>query len=147
MHQFVIGKRPNFRFIGSPNRADDEVENEDEVAIEQALPKAKSKMVYEYDFGDGWEHEVVVEKIVGAEEKVSYPRCVAGENACPPDDVGGVWGYAEFLEAINDPDHDRHDEFTDWIGGDFDPQEFDLDVVNKRLRVRRNYVLYGRGLL
>lgn len=148
LHHFIVGKRPDFIFIGAPG-PDDEMmdqENEDEIVINQVLPAAKTKMVYEYDFGDGWEHEVVLEKIVQAEAGVHYPRCLAGENACPPEDVGGVWGYADFLEAINDPDHERYEEFSEWIGDDFDPQEFDLNAVNKLLKVRQNYEMYGRGL-
>lgn len=150
LHQFIVGKRPNFVFIGArgPYADDDMMDmmNEGEIVISQVLPAARTKMVYEYDFGDSWEHELVVEKIVQAEAGVHYPRCVAGENACPPEDVGGVWGYADFLEAINDPDHEQHEDMLEWAGGEFDPQEFDLDLVNKRLKVRQNYEMYGRGL-
>jgi hypothetical protein len=127
---------------------DDELtdEDEDKVVISEVLPAAKTKMVYEYDFGDSWEHEVVLEKITQSEAGVHYPRCIAGENACPPEDIGGVWGYADFLEAINDPGHEQHEDMLDWVGGEFDPQEFDLDFVNKQLKVRQNYQLNGRGL-
>lgn len=149
LHQFIIGQRPRFVRIGplEPD-IDDELtdEDEDKVVISEVLPASKTKMVYEYDFGDSWEHEVVLEKIAQAEAGVYYPRCIAGENACPPEDVGGVWGYADFLEAINDPDHEQHEDMLDWVGGEFDPQEFDLDLVNKQLKVRQNYQLYGRGL-
>ncbi len=147
MHQFILGKRPNLLFIGSPEGFDDgEMENEDEATVSQVLPAAKSKMVYEYDFGDGWEHEIVLEKIVQAEKGVYYPQCLAGENACPPDDVGGVWGYGDFLEAISNPDHPEHEERLEWIGGDFDPQEFDLADVNKRLKNLKKQVKFEREL-
>jgi hypothetical protein len=150
LHHFIVGKRPNLLFIGAAETYEGgdlmDEENEDEIVISQVLPAAKTKMVYEYDFGDSWEHEVVLEKIVEAEAGVFYPRCLAGENACPPEDVGGVWGYAGFLKAINNPDHEEHDSYIEWIGGDFDPQKFDLDAVNKRLKVRKNYEWYGRGI-
>lgn len=147
LHQFIIGKRPNLVFIGAQDPyEDDDMADEDEIVISQVLPATKTKMVYEYDFGDSWEHELVVEKIMQAEKGVHYPRCIAGENACPPEDVGGVWGYADFLKVINDPDHEEREEMLEWAGGDFDPQEFDLDLVNKRLKVRQNYEMYGRGL-
>lgn len=85
---------------------------------------------YEYDFGDGWEHEIVVEKVLPIEEGVLYPRCLAGKRACPPEDVGGVWGYEEFLAAIKDPKHPEHREMLEWVGGSFDPADFDLAEVN-----------------
>ena len=84
-----------------------------------------------------WEHEVVLEKIVEAEARAHYPRCVAGENACPPEDVGGVWGYVDFLQAINNPEHNQHEEFLEWVGGEFDPEKFDLDAVNELLKKSR----------
>lgn len=142
LHHFIVGKRPNFLFIGAqePDAGNDL--EEDEVMVSEVLPAAKSKMVYEYDFGDSWEHEVIVEKIVPAEEGVYYPRCLAGENACPPEDVGGVWGYADFLKAIEDPDHEEHESYLDWVGEGFDPKEFDLELVNKRLTGLKSYLSF-----
>jgi len=81
----------------------------------------------------------MVEKIVPPEPGVRYPRCVAGKRACPPEDVGGVWGYEEFLKAIRNPRHPEHDEYLEWAGGQFDPAAFDLEQVNAQLRVM------GRG--
>jgi len=92
------------------------------------------KFRYEYDFGDSWWHELSVEKILPAEKGMHYPVCVAGKNACPPEDVGGMGGYANFLEAMVDPEHREHDEYLQWIGGEFDSEHFDLDEVNDRLR-------------
>jgi hypothetical protein len=84
---------------------------------------------FEYDFGDGWEHQVVVEKLLPSERR-GRPVCVAGRRACPPEDVGGPAGYADFLAAIADPSHDRHDEMLDWIGGSFDPESFAAAAVD-----------------
>jgi hypothetical protein len=92
---------------------------------------------YEYDFGDSWEHELLVEKILPPEPGVRYPLCLKGKGACPPEDVGGVWGYDSFLEAIADPKHPEHDDMLEWVGGEFDPEAFDLDEVNEALRYVR----------
>ena len=88
---------------------------------------------YMYDFGDSWAHGLTVEKVLAAEPGVSYPRCVSGRRACPPEDVGGPWGYDEFLAAIADPAHPEHEHYREWIGGPFDPAAFDLDAVNAGL--------------
>jgi len=96
--------------------------------------RKKLRFTYEYDFGDSWEHELVVEAAVPADRKVKGPACLGGERACPPEDVGGVWGYAEFLDTIRDPDHDRHGELVEWSGGRFDPDEFDPAVATRRMR-------------
>ncbi|MDF0673962.1 MAG: plasmid pRiA4b ORF-3 family protein [Nitrospira sp.] len=98
------------------------------------VPRAKQTFEYEYDFGDGWKHDLVVEKTLQPEPGVSYPICVAGERACPPEDCGGVWGYEKFLETIMDPANEEHEEMLAWVGGSFDPEAFDLDAVNTSLR-------------
>lgn len=85
---------------------------------------------YTYDFGDDWEHVIELEQIIPRQEGVDYPVCLAGERACPPEDCGGVWGYAEFLEAISDPSHEQHDEMLEWVGGEFDPDAFDAAEVS-----------------
>jgi hypothetical protein len=89
---------------------------------------------YEYDFGDGWRHEVLFEGCLRAERGKRYPLCVEGERACPPEDVGGTRGYQEFLEAMADPDHERHEKFREWIGGRFDPEAFEAAKATKRMR-------------
>jgi hypothetical protein len=86
--------------------------------------------VFEYDFGDGWEHQVVVEEVLPAAGR-TRPVCLAGARACPPEDVGGPWGYADFLAAIADPGHDEHVEMLDWVGGAFDPEDFDPAAVDR----------------
>ena len=88
---------------------------------------------YLYDFGDGWEHDVLVEKVASPQPGSRYPSCIAGRRACPPEDVGGPWGYQEFLAAVSDPNHDEHTHRTEWIGGSFDPNELDLAAVNEEL--------------
>jgi len=88
---------------------------------------------YEYDFGDGWEHEVIFEECLRAETGGRYPICTEGQRACPPEDVGGTYGYEEYLEAMADPEHEEHESFTRWRGP-FDPEEFDAGVTAKRMR-------------
>jgi len=108
-------------------------QDEDAVTLAEVCPKAKSKLTYEYDFGDSWEHVIEVQKIVKAEEGVDYPVCLAGAGACPPEDCGGLWGYYDMLDALADPKHERHEELTEWLDGPFDPEAFDMDEVNKML--------------
>src|SRR6266508_1904934 len=88
-------------------------------------------MRYLYDFGDGWEHTIRVERLIDPEPGVIYPRLIEASGRCPPEDVGGPWGYAEFLEAMYDSNHERHAEFAEWIGEDFDPNAVDADRLAK----------------
>lgn len=91
------------------------------------------ELIYEYDFGDGWEHEIVVEKTFSADPLVHYPRCIAGARACPPEDCGGPPGYEDLLAALRDPTHERHEELSEWVSPDFNSEAFALDEVNKKL--------------
>ena len=85
-----------------------------------------------YDFGDGWEHELLLEAILMSEPAATYPRCLAGKRRCPPEDVGGIGGYAHYLEAMFDPNHDEHEEKMMWRGP-FDAAEFSVEKVNQEL--------------
>jgi hypothetical protein len=85
---------------------------------------------YDYDFGDGWEHRVTLEQVIHAEPGGRYPKCVGGARACPPEDCGGPYGYADLLEALQKPRTRRHKELVEWIDGSFDPEAFDADLVN-----------------
>lgn len=89
------------------------------------------RFTYEYDFGDRWEHEIVFEGCLPRDQGVRYPLCLEGEFACPPEDVGGVYGYAEFLAAIADASHAEHKEWMAWWGDDFDPNRFDATEATK----------------
>ena len=84
---------------------------------------------YLYDFGDGWEHTIKIERLVDAEPGVLYPRLIEASGRCPPEDVGGPWGYEEMLEAIGDKGHERHSEIRDWLGEDFDPKAFNPEPL------------------
>jgi hypothetical protein len=93
----------------------------------------KLRMRYEYDFGDDWQHDIILEKVTEAEPGISYPRCIDGKRACPPEDVGGVYGYADYVEAITDSNHSEHEELLAWRGP-FDPAAFDADKATRRMR-------------
>jgi hypothetical protein len=120
----------------SSRRSDLEgTKDESKVTLEQVAGDEGSRFSYEYDFGDGWLHEIRVEKISSAGGLyLTHPVCLAGARACPPEDCGGVGGYEGFLEAIRDPEHPEHRDMLDWIGGDFDPEEFDIAAVNRELK-------------
>jgi hypothetical protein len=137
LHHFRVGKT----LYGDPVLMADnfgELGYEDSTAtrLSDIVPEGKRKFrfAYEYDFGDSWNHEVAVEGRVPAEPGVKYPACVEGERACPPEDVGGVWGYGDFLDAVGDPDHEQHEDMLEWVGGRFDPTEFDPATATRRMR-------------
>jgi hypothetical protein len=130
LHQFIVGEA----YYGVPDPDDLlEIKSERRVRLNQIVSGEKFRFIYEYDFGDSWGHELLVEKIVPREKRVRYPVCIKGRRACPPEDVGGVWGYGYFLEAIQDPEHPEHEDYLEWIGGEFDPEAFDLDEINAAL--------------
>jgi hypothetical protein len=124
--------------IGKPDKEyGNDIKNATRIKVTNYLNE-KDKLVYTYDFGDNWVHEIVIEKILQRVEGVKYPRCISGKRSCPPEDVGGVPGYEEFLDAIRDPDHPEHEEMIEWAGEDFDPERFDIDEVNKILEKLKN---------
>jgi hypothetical protein len=132
LHEFEIG---GARYgVPDPDWGFDDVADESRVKLWQVAVEG-SRLRYAYDFGDGWQHDVIVEKVLGRQLGLRYPCCLAGRRACPPEDVGGPWGYEEFLAAVGDPGHDEHEHWMEWAGGSFDPAEFDLAAVNKALAV------------
>ena len=107
-----------------------------EFTLDEVLTPAVKHFTYEYDFGDCWQHEVSVqERVVADEERNGWPMCLAGANACPPEDVGGISGYGEFLQAMSDPSHEEHDAMWRWWGGPFDPRGFDINAANRDIRM------------
>jgi len=111
-----------------------DVHDEIDYRLDQVLKKEKDKLHYVYDFGDGWEHEVVLEKILPFEAGTVLPVCLEGSRSCPPEDVGGIPGYEMFLETISNPSHPEYEDMLEWIGGDFDSEYFDLAQINDLLR-------------
>ena len=131
LHAFEIGDEQ----YGEPD-PDGMMETEDErkVKLSQVVDGGIKKFRYTYDFGDNWEHDIQVEKTLHSEPGVRYPHCTDGKRASPPEDCGGPWGYGDFLEAIQNPSHPEHADMTEWIGGEFDPEKFDIEAVNEKLR-------------
>jgi Plasmid pRiA4b ORF-3-like protein len=136
LHQFMIdGDR-----YGDPELLEDDLEYAfidstktrlSKLFAERPLP---FRFQYEYDFGDSWEHAIEFEGTVPAQTGTKYPSCLEGKRACPPEDVGGVWGYEEFLKAIRDPKHEEHESYLEWVGGEFDPDAFDAVEATQRMR-------------
>lgn len=113
--------------------------NEDhKFKLEEVLPARGERFSYQYDFGDCWNHLIEVEEILPPAKLLTYPRCLGGARACPPEDVGGHWGYGEFLEAISHPDHPEHELYLTWGGNEFEPEEFDFKMRDAELK---NYQL------
>lgn len=108
---------------------------EDKVPLNKLLVRPKDKLEYIYDFGDGWQHQVVLEKIVPAPKGQKY-LCVKGVLNCPIEDSGGLWGYYEKLDLLKRGKAEDEDEeaILEWIGEGFDPESFDLEWVNEQLR-------------
>jgi Plasmid pRiA4b ORF-3-like protein len=134
LHQFIIDgiyySDPEFELDDYRNA----VCNEHRTTLAKVLAGQHAQFIYEYDFGDGWQHNISVEKTLGLGEEDIYPRCVAGARACPPEDCGGVWGYADLLSAIRDPSDPEHKEMLESVGGSFDPERCDLEAINWQLK-------------
>jgi len=101
-----------------------------EIPVARHLNLTDRSVAYEYNFGDGWEHSVALEKILPRDPEAQYPTCLGGRRACPPEDCGGVHGYQHFLGAVQDPGHEEHEDMVRWVGGGFDPGEFDKAKVS-----------------
>jgi hypothetical protein len=133
LHEFVLGGQ---RYSTHDPDFADELKQKDErrVILFDALPSESRCFDYIYDFGDNWHHVITVEDpYAGHSGEGLRIRCLAGENACPPEDVGGAPGYEDFLAALADPAHEEHENFCSWIGGSFDSTHFDIDAVNENL--------------
>lgn len=110
-----------------------EMEDESQYKLSQLLKNEKDTLVYEYDFGDSWEHKILLEKILPHDNKKTLPICIKGKRACPPEDCGGIWGYQELLETLSDPKNPDYEDMLEWLGGEFDLEAFDLDEINRNL--------------
>lgn len=110
-----------------------DIRDERKEQVADYFGKVMKQCTYCYDMGDSWDHTILFERLISREDKVSYPRCVAGENACPPEDCGGVWGYEDLQKIIQDPNHPERAEMVDWLciddPEDFKPDEFTLSDV------------------
>ena len=133
LHQFFI----NDELYGEPDDEDgynEDLKNEKRFHLNRFVERKGFKFFYEYDFGDSWEHTILVEAILPVEKGAFYPRCIEGKRACPPEDVGGVRGYEDFRKVIANPKDPEYEEMLEWLGVKFDPERFNLERVNEALR-------------
>ena len=128
---------------GSFGTTDADLGHRDEapVTLEQVAPAVNSRLRYTYDFGDEWVHDILVEKALDRDQAATYPRCTGGRRAAPPEDCGGIWGYAELVEVLNDSTDPEHQDRLEWLGidsaSDFAPDRFDAEAVTRELSVLR----------
>ena len=111
--------------------------DERKVRLNQLLVRVGAKIVYTYDFGDSWEHAVVLEKCLLVDPNMNYPACTAGRGACPPEDCGGVGGFYNLLEALQNPRHPEYQELLEWVGGDYNPEKFSIEAINRILHGKK----------
>jgi Plasmid pRiA4b ORF-3-like protein len=134
LHQFEMGAR-SFGRTDPQVDPPPELEDDRKATLSDVAVEPGARIIYEYDFGDGWTHELTVEAIRPASAAAHSALCLDGARACPPEDCGGPHGYEDdFLAALRDPRHERHEELTEWVGAGFDPDAFHLDAANRRLR-------------
>ena len=134
LHAFILGDRRKGTRFGVPGPDDwTEVLDEADYRLASLGLRTRGKLLYEYDFGDGWEHDIVLEKVLPHEEG-ALPRCIEGGRACPPEDCGGFPGYMRFCEVSQDGKHPDYQELIlGWYGSPFDPEEFDAAAVSREL--------------
>ena len=145
LHEFKI-KEQSYRAYEQMYEEIDEpdMHDEGEYRINKLLQEGDS-FQYIYDYGDYWEHQITVEKIIPPEDGIYYPICTGGERACPLEDCGGPWGYEELLEILKDPKHEEHIHYSEWVGEDYDPDKFDLEKTNRVLRNIKSNLREPRG--
>ena len=137
LHQFTInGERYSDSEIMQYDGFGEEPDlDEEQTALMVVVSRQRSQFVYEYDFGDSWEHIITLEEISKLDASCDfYAKCLDGGRSGPPDDCGGAWGYEDLIKIINNPKHEEHEEMMEWLGGKFDPNAFDMDKINKCLK-------------
>lgn len=141
LHQFLLGERPQYISVGPPdpeNEGDHPTLDSRRIPIRALLQRGGGRVLYNYDFGDDWMHEVRLEKEVPLGKDAFLPRCVDGKRACPPEDCGGVYGYADIVRMLKDPtfepESSSREELLEWLGDEFDPEAFDVEAVNTQFK-------------
>ncbi len=132
LYEFRIGGR----IYGDPDLdGEREITDAKRTRIRNVLSGVGAECEYVYDFGDYWQHDLLLEAVMQPAPHATYPRCLAGERSCPPEDVGGSGGYEDYLEALANPEHEEHQEMMAWRGP-FDPEVFSIDKVNRELEIK-----------
>ena len=137
LHDFLIGEEryTDLTFEADLPIGEEPDDDEEQAVLMTVAPRARARFVYEYDFGDSWEHLVRVEKILEPDASFQgFAKCLDGARACPPEDCGGAWGYKDLLKIIKNPKHKEHESMMEWLGGEFDPEAFDIEKTDKYLK-------------
>lgn len=135
LHQF-IKKNVYYGELSEDDWDDFPIKDYSKIKLSFLLKKENDKFKYEYDFGDGWEHDIILEKILPLNDNFKNPICLAGKMNCPPEDCGGVWGYSAMLKILKQPNHKEYGSYIEWLGGKFNPEHFNMDKVNKMLNTK-----------
>jgi hypothetical protein len=133
LHQFIV-RGVTYADLEFDPYGELDFQDEQMIRLNDAIKNEGDHFVYEYDFGDSWQHDVVVEQIVESTPGTRYPTCLSGARACPPEDCGGVGGFEGFLVAIRDRSHPEHTSYLEWVGGAYDPEAFDVEEINRHLK-------------
>jgi Plasmid pRiA4b ORF-3-like protein len=128
LHAFDVGGQQ----YGERGSMED-IADEERLTLGGMVKSGVNRFRYTYDFGDNWEHDILIEKAPPATGATALPACVAGKRNCPPEDCGGPWGYADLLEILGNPEHPDHEEQREWIGADFDPEAFSVAAAEAGL--------------
>ena len=134
LYEFIIDRTSIIDPETIAESFDEDAHDSETTKISEFIKYEKQKILYIYDFGDGWEHNIIVEKILSDNTKLKHPMCLDGKLSCPPEDCGGLGGYYDLLKAIQDKNHPEHKDMLEWIGEEFDPNEFCLETVNQALK-------------
>ena len=137
LHRFNVGTRQysDLSFDLDEYEESPRTLDENAVTLLDIAPRARTAFTYSYDFGDSWGHRITVEKILDPDPSAArLAQCLDGKRSCPPEDCGGVWGYADLLKVIRNPKHEEYESMMEWLGGSFDPEVFDRVRTNKHLK-------------
>lgn len=132
LYHFIFAKKS---YIGNPEMLEmDDIADDKETELSAIFDKPKTKVLYGYDFGDGWEHDLLLEKILEKDPNQHYPVCLKGELNCPPEDSGGIYNFYELMEILKDKKNPDFEDTKEWVGENYDPDYFDLNLVNENLK-------------
>ena len=133
LYQFIVGQKRYGELDPDFDELDNDLIDAGSTKLSTVMRKEKSKIKYEYDFGDGWIHDILLEKKLKFDLEQKLPYCVTGRQGCPPEDVGGVWGYKNFLKIYQNEQHPEHDDMLEWAGDYYHPENLDLEEINEIL--------------
>ncbi len=134
LHQFVKNSHELYALPSDDyDMGDIKLLDERKFRLSHLLKAEQDRLIYEYDFGDGWTHKIILEKILPFDAQKKLPYCAAGKRACPPENCGGIWGYADLLEILSNPEHEEYEDMSNCIDGEFDPAHFVRREINQLL--------------